>query len=200
MASLNTAAQVASPGWVRARVMSVYLLVLWGGFAAGGVIWGTIASNWGVSISLMTSAVGLLVASIATMRFKLTSDDAADLTPSMHWADPAIAIELHPEHGPVMVTVEYRVRSENSAAFTAAIHALGRIRRRDGAVQWGVFSDVSDPDRYVETFIVESWAEHLRQHERVTVADRSLEEKVHSFHIGPEPPGVSHFIYSEDRT
>ena len=67
----------------------------------------------------------------------------------------------------------------------------------EGALQWGMFRDVAEIGHYVETFIVESWIEHLRQHERVTVTDRALEERVHAFHKGGTRPKVSHFIYAE---
>lgn len=78
------------------------------------------------------------------------------------------------------------------------LHALSSVRRRDGAIRWGLFYDTADPSRYVETFIVESWAEHLRQHERVTVADRAVEERALAFQIGDAPPTVSHLIYTYD--
>jgi hypothetical protein len=71
---------------------------------------------------------------------------------------------------------------------------LARVRRRDGAVEWGLFRDAADPARYLETFIVESWAEHLRQHERVTAVDRAVQERAVAFHLGPGRPPVSHLI------
>ena len=87
---------------------------------------------------------------------------------------------------------------QNADEFVSAAHALGGIRKRDGARQWGLFCDLADPGRYVETFVVESWAEHLRQHARVTVADRAAEDRVEAFHVGEEPPVVSHLIYQPD--
>jgi hypothetical protein len=42
--------------------------------------------------------------------------------------------------------------------------------------------------------VVESWAEHLRQHERVTMADRLLKERGRAFHVGEGSIVVSHFI------
>jgi hypothetical protein len=71
---------------------------------------------------------------------------------------------------------------------------LERIRRRDGALRWGVFLDPVRPGRYVEIFRVESWAEHLRQHERMTVADRELYDRVNALHAGSRPPAVTHLI------
>ncbi len=198
MASLNTAALTGSPAWVRARSMAVYLLVFMGCFAAGGGIWGGLSGYAGIPIALSSAAAGLLVGLAATRRFRLASAGGTDLTPSMHWTLPVSVIEPHPDRGPVMVTVEYIVKPHNAGKFTEAIHALGKIRRRDGAVQWGVFRDVSDPELFVETFFVESWAEHLRQHERVTVSDREAEVKVQSYHEGPNLPKVAHLIYSDN--
>jgi hypothetical protein len=95
-----------------------------------------------------------------------------------------------------LVTVEYRIDPHRAAEFASAMLELGRFRRRDGAVDWGLFEDVATPDRYLETFLVESWGEHLRQHERATMADRQISELVNSFHLGDQPPAVSHLVYS----
>ena len=62
--------------------------------------------------------------------------------------------------------------------FFEAMTDYARLRRRDGAYQWGLFRDVEKPNTYVETFLVSSWAEHLRQHERATQADRDVEGRV----------------------
>jgi hypothetical protein len=71
----------------------------------------------------------------------------------------------------VLVTVEYRVEAQNAKPFLEAMHRYGRVRRRDGASRWGIFRDVDQADVYLETFLVTSWAEHLRQHERLTRGD-----------------------------
>lgn len=71
---------------------------------------------------------------------------------------------------------------------------MRRIRRRDGAFMWELFNDIEHLDRMVECFMVESWLEHLRQHERVTVADRDVIEKTRAFHLGSELPKVTHLV------
>lgn len=73
------------------------------------------------------------------------------------------------------------------------------VRRRDGAIQWGLFHDTADPWRQVETFVVDSWADHLRQPERGTVADREIEARARAFHVGEAPPQISHLIFSYER-
>jgi quinol monooxygenase YgiN len=105
-----------------------------------------------------------------------------------------IADDLEMDRGPVMVTVEYHIDPDRSHEFAAIMRQMRRIRRRDGAFMWELFNDIADPGRMVECFMVESWLEHLRQHERVTVADRDVSEKARGFHIGGEPPKVTHLV------
>jgi len=96
------------------------------------------------------------------------------------------------ENGPVLVTIEYAVMMKRTAEFVDAMHEYGRIRRRDGAYRWAIFRDIEVADRYLEIFWVHSWAEHLRQHERQTQADRELEVRIHSYLSGE--PKVRHLI------
>ena len=198
MSSLNVAAQVTTPSWVLSRALAVYQLVFQGGTAAGSALWGLVAEHLGNSIALLGAAIGLIAGVIAGVRYRLVEGEKLDLSPSLHWPEPTVVTHLRPDDGPVLITVEYRIETARSQDFARVMHDLGRIRRRDGAIRWGLFSDTSDPSRYVETFVVESWAEHLRQHERVTVADRVAEERARAFHIGETPPIVSHLIYAHD--
>jgi len=78
-----------------------------------------------------------------------------------------------------------------------AIDRYGRVRRRDGASRWGIYRDVEQPDRYIESFLVTSWAEHLRQHERLTRADGVIEQGVRDHAQGD--PVIRHLIYAESR-
>ena len=98
------------------------------------------------------------------------------------------------DRGPVLVTVEYRIDRHSVQEFMTAIKPLGMARLRDGAMWWDVFHDVSDPTRIVEVFMVGSLVEHLRQHERVTEADRIVQEQVRTFHKADTPPLVAHLI------
>jgi hypothetical protein len=77
--------------------------------------------------------------------------------------------------------------------FLQAIHRYERIRRRDGEYRWGVFRDIEISNRYLESFLVVSWAEHPRQHQRSTRADRAVVEAVHNYVRGE--PVVRHLLY-----
>jgi MFS family permease len=196
MVSLNVAAQTAVPTWVRARALSVQLLVFQGGMVLGSLLWGALAQRTNISIALASAAVGLIVCVLLTVRYRLRCAEKLDLQASLHWEQPRIAFEPCPNDGPVLITLEYRIDPANAEEFTKVMQTLSQIRRRDGAIQWGVYQDLSDPSRFVETLLVESWVEHKRQFARVTNADRVIEERVRAFHIGNEPPKVSQMIYS----
>jgi hypothetical protein len=98
------------------------------------------------------------------------------------------------DRGPVLITVEYEIDPPDAAAFAVAIDALSHARRREGAFFWQVFTDAENPRRRVEAFMLESWLAHLRQHERVTVEDRHVQEQVRALHRGGGPPRVTHLV------
>jgi quinol monooxygenase YgiN len=111
----------------------------------------------------------------------------------MHWPDPVTTHAIEADRGPVLVTVEYRIDPKNREAFLNAIGQHSQQRRRDGAYDWGIFEDSADEGRFVETFLTDSWLEHLRLHRRVTEADRISEQAVRRFQIG-EGPKTTHLI------
>ena len=195
LSTLNVSAQVALPAWVKARGLSIYLLVFNGGLAIGSPLWGYVADELGIPAALVLSAIGLAAACMLTRRWTLPAAEGRDLSPSMHWPAPLIAIDdLEAEQGPVMIEVEYRIDSARRVEFSLALEELGRIRRRDGAIFWRHFVDSEEPARHIEAFVVESWLQHLRQHERVTASDRPIQDRVHAFHLGPDPPRVVHLV------
>ena len=65
----------------------------------------------------------------------------------------------------------------------------------DGGIEWDVYQDAADHTRYVETFLAESWTEHLRQHQRVTKADREIERRIRSFCIEGQRGRVLHLLH-----
>jgi MFS family permease len=194
LSSLNVAAQVALPVWVKARGLSVYLVVFFGAMTGGSVLWGQVATVLSIPVSLLVSGGGLIIALFWVRRWKLPVDEALDLAPSMHWPAPMVAEEVEHDRGPVMVTIEYQVDPARAADFIATLEELSHERRRDGAFAWGLFEDAAEPGRYLEYFMVESWLEHLRQHRRVTGADRDIQERSRAFLVEGSTPQVSHFL------
>ncbi|HUI12324.1 MAG TPA: MFS transporter [Xanthobacteraceae bacterium] len=196
LATLGVSAQVALPDWVRARGLALYTTVFFGCLTVGSAAWGEIAVRVGLSAAHFLAAAGTVAATALTWRWKLQTGAGIDLTPSMHWPAPITAQAIEQDRGPVLVTVEYRIRPADRDAFLDALAKLEHERRRDGAYAWGVFEDAAEAGRVVETFLVESWLEHLRQHERVTNADRLVQDAVQRFNLSGAPK-VTHFIAAE---
>ncbi|HEY4214260.1 MAG TPA: MFS transporter [Steroidobacteraceae bacterium] len=192
LSSLNVSAQLSLPAWVRGRGLAIYVTVFNGAMTLGSLIWGQVAAVEGLSMTHFIAAAGMLIGVAATRRFKLDTDAAIDLTPSMHWPVPVVSTPIERNAGPVLVTVEYRVRAQDREAFLSAIQRVGGERVRDGAYTWGVFEDVSESNVFIETFYSECWLEHMRQHERVTNADRVIEEGVK--HRLTAPLRVTHYV------
>jgi MFS family permease len=193
MSSLNSGLQLALPNWVRARGLAYYLVVFQGAQALGAVIWGTVADATSVSVALLVAGAVLALGAVAGLRTPLPDTTKLDRTPSTHWPAPQLIFTPDAADGPVLVTVTYRVPEDNAVAFTAAMSHVGRSRRRTGALRWELFRDGGDATRFVESYLVGTWAEHLRQHEsRLTGADRRFEEQARRHTVGE--PEVVHLF------
>jgi MFS family permease len=191
LTTLNATAQGVLPNWVRARGLAVYLTVYAGALTLGSTIWGQLAGAIGHGPALLVAgATGALAAALA-WRLKLPAADD-DLSPSHHWPEPLMTAEAG--DGPAWITIRYRVPPADQPAFAAVLADLARVRRRDGAIQWGAYVDVTDLSLVVEWFVTPSWDEHMRQHERVSTADRALQARAVAFHVGDAPPDVAHHI------
>jgi MFS family permease len=194
LSTFNVAAQTATAAWVRARVLGVYMLCFFGGWACGSAVWGWVAGRAGIPLTLSIAAVGLVAGLATGIRYKLKCAENLDLTPSAHWPEPKVVSQAATRTGAVLVTIEYEIDPEDAEAFTQAAQQSGVIKRRDGAFYWNLFRDTAEPSRFVETYLVDSWDEHLRQHGRLTRADQVVDDRVQNFHRGDSPPKISHLI------
>ena len=194
LSSLQIAAQTAVPAWVRARALSLYIMVFSLGMAAGGLSWGSFAQRTSIPLALTVASVGAVIAGLLVWRVRIAGSEELDLRPAGYWPAPELAVPVSHDRGPVLVTVEYRIAEADRAAFHALMGELGRTRRRDGAVVWGVAEDVATPGIHLEYFVTSSWLEHLRQHERVTAEDGEHQRKVRALHDGEYAPKVRHFV------
>ena len=193
LVTLNVSAQVALPEWVRGRGLSIYMTVMFGALTLGSAIWGKIAAWTGLPAAQVIAALGAAAAVPLLWRWRLETGAVLDLTPSRHWPEPVPLGEIALDRGPVLVTIEYRIKPSDRDGFLKAIGHLAGERRRDGAFAWEVFEDPEHDGLFVETFMLNTWAEHLRQHARVTDADRTMQEAVDRFQIDGTPK-VTHLL------
>ncbi|MFJ8439342.1 MFS transporter [Kitasatospora griseola] len=189
---LSAALQLELPNWVRARAVAFYLLVFQGGNALGALVWGQLAQYAGLLVALTVPAA-LLALGVLTLRRLPLLDGKVDPSLSDSWPEPRLTVEPAAADGPVLVTVEYRVADGGATAFVRAMDEVEASRRRTGAVSWGLYRDAAEPARFVETFTVSSWAEHLAQHhERWTGVDHAFERTARALVTGE--PVVSHAV------
>jgi MFS family permease len=193
LTTLNGTAQAILPNWVRGRALAIYLTVFNGAMTVGSLAWGAVAQGVGVQTTLLLGAGGLVAAGVIFHFIKLPKGEA-DLVASNHWPEPFTEAPVAHDRGPVLVLIDYEIDPADRPPFLAALARLSGERRRDGAYGWGITEDSADARHIVEWFMVESWAEHLRQHRRVSMADADIQAEVVQFHRGSSPPVVRHLL------
>jgi hypothetical protein len=174
LTTLNAASQLHLPRWVRARGLSMYLLVFTGSQAIGSYVWGVVATRAGIGVAMTWSAALLGAAALSVAALPLrpsTGKLSRDI--SRAWPSPMVVFEPCPNDGPVLVTVRYRVTAEHLPAFVDAMSAVRRSRLRTGGHSWRLYRSLEDLEMVLERFTVPSWTEFERQHtERWLESDR----------------------------
>jgi MFS family permease len=193
LATLSAGTQSTAPGWVRARAVSTNLVANQASLAVGSVIWGTIASTAGTRIALAVSAGVMLVLLGLTRRVRVALGEEADVT-GVQLPEFVVPVEPMPDDGPVLIQVEYRIAAQDRDAFLRAIYAIEPTRRRNGASYWRLYRDLEDEGRFLERYVVTSWAEYVRLRTRMTVAERKLQVRVRQLHRSDVPIRVSRLI------
>jgi MFS family permease len=194
LSCLNAAAQQLLSEWVRARGLGVYGMVMQGSLALGSAVWGAVADATTVRDSLVLAAAAAAAGGILGLKRPLAKGEALDLHPAVLWPEPYVLRAVQLDEGPVLVEIAYRINPGDADPFVLAAGPLRRLRLRDGATRWMLYEDPAESGRFVESFLVDSWAEHLRQHARATESDRQTEEGVRRFQVTDEPVKVSHLV------
>jgi len=196
LSTLNLGAQRSAARWVKARALAVYLTVFFGSMTVGSAIWGQLASRYGIAVSLCVATLGMALACLTVLRWRLDQDPDLNLDVS-EIAEPVPTLAIHHDRGPVRVSYEYQIRQADAHAFTVCMQDMRRVRRRGGAINWAVYEDILQPGIFVETFVVGSWMEHLRQLERYTMNDKKIENRVYAFHQGEQMPVARYLVAPE---
>ena len=194
LATFNSTVQTSAPRWVVGRALSQYQVVTFGGIALGSWIWGLATERYGLPAALAMSAVIMLAGVVLGRRFAVQQTETLKLDPLARWKEPAVAVEIQPRSGPIVVTVEYRIREHDVLEFLTLIAERRRIRRRDGARHWQLLRDLADPELWIERFQAPTWLEYVRLSQRATLDDASVVERLRALHVGPEPPRVRRMI------
>lgn len=194
MSTYNTATQTSVPPWVRARATALHTLCALGAFAIGSAFWGALSDIVGLTPALLAGTAAMIATLLLARPFPLRMSELQEVTQVPLSQDLFVAHQPEPEAGPVAVEIAYRIRPEQTSAFLDDVSQLRGPRKRDGATFWRVYRDLSDPSRYVERFIVTSWADYLHQRARGTLADLQLEERLREHLLPGEAPSTQHYI------
>jgi MFS family permease len=192
--TLTVTSQLSLPDWVRARGMSIYMMTMMGAASASAALWGQVASWIDVPWTYVAAAVTGITASLLAGRLYTDPENEIDLTPARLLQEPVPAFPVEHQMGPVMVTIDYQIDPTRSEEFAAVMRESRANRLQKGALSWGLFHDTNLPGHYIEYFLDESWADHLRRFDRFTAADADLRERRYAFHVGAAPPKVARYI------
>lgn len=199
VSTLQVAAQLALPAWVRARGLAIFLTCFMGAMALGAALWGRVASLTDIPTAIVGACAFGILAWLATARLRIERHDEHDRSLAVPVPVPELEVPVAHERGPVMVEVTYTIPPGSVAAFQRAMRDVRRMRLRNGAVNWNLFQDTADSRRWTEVFIDDTWLSHLRQHHRLTVEDRAIKAHADTFHVGAGPPHVRHMIARNPR-
>jgi hypothetical protein len=200
-ATIQAAAQLVCPPWVRARALSIYQLAQNGALTAASFAWGWLGSEIGLPDTLLTAAaigivLGALVRgfSIDLTAARTAPAPAADPLPTPEAPDAALVPLLRRTRGRVMETVHYQVEQPQRPAFLAAMAEVRRVRGRAGAHLWQLYEDVAHPEGWLEVWSVESWTDHLREVTRLSEEDRAVLARAGVFQCGGDGPRPARYI------
>lgn len=193
--SLTIAAQWALPAWVRARGMSFVQIAMMGGMAAGAALWGYSARLTTVADSILAAAIIGPLALFVMHRLGACGLEDEDLTPVRIGANlvPPV-VDINFDEGPLVVTIEYMIDPTRADDFRTVMKETRGARLRQGALSWRLYRDITEPGRYIEHIVNESWVEHQRLLERFTAADERLRERRLGFHISATPPRIQRYL------
>jgi MFS family permease len=194
LASLSAGTQSSAPAWVRARALAMNLVAFQASMAVGSAIWGSLASLAGLRITLALSAAVMMLLLALNQRTRVALGHESELKTGVQLPELALVGEPDPDDGPVLIQMEYRVDPENRTAFLRAIHDAEPARRRNGASAWRIFRDLEDDTRFLERFVIASWAEYVRLRARLTYADQELQDRVMRLQRPGVPLRISRLI------
>jgi MFS family permease len=203
-ATIQAAAQLVCPPWVRARALAIYQLAQNGALTAGSFAWGWLGDQVGLADTLLTAAIlgaGLTLV-VRSFSIDLTIDrqqpppPAPEPAPMTMPEAPAAELVglLRRARGRVMETVHYRVSQEERPEFLRAMAEIRKVRGRAGAMFWQLYEDVAHPEGWMEVWSMESWTDHLREVARLSDEDRAALARAGAFRCGSDGPRPARYI------
>jgi MFS family permease len=188
------AGQRAMPDWARGRMNAVHMMASQGGLAVGAVLWGGAATSVGLGPTLVGGALLLTASLTLAIPLSINFAHSLNLDPAPLKTTHEFSLTPKPDDGPVTVTRELIIRPEDREEFLALAEQLRLIFLRNGAFLFRVDENLEHPGTFRTEMLVSSWAEHLRQHARMTKVETDLVERAWAMHAGDEELVVRHYL------
>jgi hypothetical protein len=194
---LWVAGQRVMPGWVRGRMNSFLIMLGQGSMAVGAVLWGTGVANAGLDLTFAAAAVVAVAGLAIGHRFSINfaTEASVEAVSLNHLFDFPVVPE--DDDGPVRVTIEYAIASEDREQFRVLMQEVQATYRRNGAFQCGLDESLNQPGLFHLDYLVSTWAEHLRQNMRMTVDETRVFNTAWDLHSGDSAPIVRHFLSTQ---
>ena len=193
------AGQRAMPVWARGRMNATIIMFSQGAMALGGVIYGTTAQTWGVTIVLVAVAAVILTLLVTFQMFSVPL--SIDFTKGLDTEPGPIAplspnfiYVPRPSDGPVLITIDVQLDESQGLELEKFVNELRLIYLRNGAYSWQVFADPTRKNRFHVQIMMPSWSQYLLLCERITKAEKQLIDQAQSLHVGGKPPETQMYI------
>ena len=193
-ALLNVSLQLSTPRWVVGRALSFYMMGNAMGMVIGSWVWGLTAQAYGLQTALIISAATVILGALAGYKLPLPEFGRLNLDPLNEFIEPTLAVQLKPQTGPIMITIDFDIGEADIPAFLETMRLRRRIRIRDGARRWSLLRDLEEPNIWTEKFYVATWVEYIRHNQRSTISDSGVDATLNKLHKGETPPHVRRMI------
>ncbi|MHB0773850.1 MFS transporter [Bradyrhizobium sp. 1.29L] len=189
----NIGVQLSAPRWVAGRSLAAYQAAGSGGIAVGSWGWGRLTDAVGVENALLVSAALMLASPLLGIWLRMPRTGARGEETKL-LADPEVRLALTARSGPLVVEIEYRVTQDNARPFHNLMQEVQLFRQRNGAYGWSIARDIADPELWTERYHCPTWFDYLRQRNRSTQSEVTLERQATAFHLGPDPVRVRRML------
>ena len=193
-ATIQAAAQLVCPSWVRARALSIFQLAQNGALTLGSFGWGWVGGQIGITHTFLSAAVVGLVLMVIARFFSIEaivrapSPVAEEPAPMPEAPAPELVPFLRSARGKIMEMAYYQVEPPRRSEFLRMMNDVRHVRGRAGALFWQLYEDVAHPDGWVEVWTMESWTDHLREVVRISEDDKRLLAALSVFQRDAERP------------
>jgi MFS family permease len=197
--TMQAAAQLSAPPWVRARSLAIYQLAQNGALTVGSFGWGWLGAMVGLTACLLAAAVTGAALAVAVRGFSLdhvfrSAPHDTIAPPEPEAPAPELITVLQNAHGRVMELMHYRVRPEERDSYLEAMEEVRLVRGRTGALFWQLYEDVAHPEGWLEVWSVENWTDHLRETTRLSTEDRAALARVSVFQRDGKAPPPARYL------